>query len=146
MEMKKPPLSQEGVREARRGRGQGRQQAGGQGGDESTADFGAEGGEVKWLHEYSTVQYLWNRRVARQGAGSSRRHLAAGQHSQVDSLSWSVWRSTLLAEAGVLELEGVQEVTEGGGLADGGTDLPILHNTVLQMKPIKLLINTMRKT
>ena len=84
--------------------------------------------------------------MARQGAGSSRRHLAAGQHSQVDSLSWSVWRSTLLAEAGVLELEGVQEVTEGGGLADGGTDLPILHNTVLQMKPIKLLINTMRKT
>ena len=56
-EMKKPPLSQEGVREARRGRGQGRQQAGGQGGDESTADFGAEGGEVKWLREYSTVQY-----------------------------------------------------------------------------------------
>ena len=42
---KKPPLSQKGVREARWGRAGSRR--GGEGEDEITADFGAEGGEVE---------------------------------------------------------------------------------------------------
>ena len=101
------------------------------------------GGEYSALHctalhctALSAVQYL-----QACGGWPGRGRAAPGDTWLLGRTAWSVWRSGLLAEADVPEFEGELEVTEAGG-----TDIPVLYNTALQIKPIKLLINTMRKT
>ena len=98
---KKPPLSQKGVREARRGRAGSRRGAR----EKTKSRRNLELREARWSDcvggEYSAVQYL-----QACGGWPGRGRAAPGDTWLLGRTAWSVWRSGLLAEAGVPEFEG----------------------------------------